>query len=95
MNGRLVAAARPNPRALTRYPQIAPDRRAKSKTFEYIINDYGTGIFDYPKSDRQIGTIATVGGQGCTNGLYGYGKKTFWIVGGADQITEYKVLKKL
>ncbi len=96
VNGRLVTAARPNVSALTRYPTIVPDRRAKSKTFEYIINDYGTyaSIFDYPKSDKQIGTITNVGGQGCTNVLYGYGKKTFWIVAGEDQITEYKVPQK-
>ncbi|MGB8908092.1 MAG: hypothetical protein WCC84_05045, partial [Candidatus Cybelea sp.] len=48
-------------------------------------------IFDYPKSDQQVGTINDVGGQGCTNVLYGYGKKTFWIVAGYNQITEYKV----
>jgi len=52
---------------------ILPDRRAKTKTFDYIINDYGTyaSIFDYPNSDKQIGTIKNVGGQGCTNVLYG------------------------
>jgi hypothetical protein len=96
VNGRLVTAAHPNLSALSRYPTIVPDRHAKSKYFEYIINDYGTyaGIFDYPKSDKQIGKINDVGGQGCTNVLYGYGKKTFWIVAGADQITEYKVPKK-
>ncbi len=96
VNGRLVTAARPNVSALTRYPTIVPDRRAKSKTFEYIINDYGTyaSIFDYPKSDKQIGTINDVGGQGCTNVLYGYGKKTFWIVAGDTEINEYKVPQK-
>ena len=96
VNGRLVTAARPNLSALTRYATIVPDRRAKSKTFEYIINDYGTyaSIFDYPKSDKQIGTINGVGGQGCTNVLYGYGKKTFWNVAGDNQITEYKVPQK-
>jgi hypothetical protein len=92
VNGMLVTAARPNLSPLPRYATIVPDRRAKS-TFEYIINDYATyaGIFDYPKSDQQIGTINDVGGQGCTNVLYGYGKKTFWIVAGASQITEYDV----
>ncbi|HEX4012635.1 MAG TPA: hypothetical protein VHX17_01960, partial [Candidatus Cybelea sp.] len=39
----------------------------------------------------QIGTIENVGGQGCTNVLYGYGKKTFWIVAGPTQIEEFKV----
>jgi hypothetical protein len=96
VNGRLVTAAHANLSVLPRYATIVPDLRVKSKTFEYIISDYGTyaSIFDYPKSDKQIGTITNVGGQGCTNVLYGYGKKTFWIVAGADQITEYKVPKK-
>jgi len=97
VNGRLVTAAHPNLSALSRYATIVPDRHAKSKYFEYIINDYGTfaGIFDYPKSDAQIGKITNVGGQGCTNVLYGYGKKTFWIVAGPSQIAEYKVPQKL
>jgi hypothetical protein len=54
----------------------------------------GTSIFDYPESDRQIGTIANAGGSECTNVLYGYGKNFFWIVAGDTQITEYEVLKK-
>jgi hypothetical protein len=97
VNGRLVTAARANLSALPSYATIVPDRRAKSKIFEYIINFYGTyaSIFDYPKSDQQIGTITNVGGQGCTNVLYGYGKKTFWIVAGTDQISKYAVPKKL
>jgi hypothetical protein len=96
VNGRLVTAAHPNMSVLPPYAAILPDRRAKSKTFEYIINDYGTyaSIFDYPKSTKQIGQITNVGGQGCTNVLYGYGKKIFWIVAGDDQITEYRVPKK-
>jgi hypothetical protein len=91
VNGRLVTAERLSP--LPRYATMLPDRHAKSKTFEYIINFYGTyaSIFDYPKSDKQIGTINNVGGQGCTNLLYGYGKKTFWIVAAYNQITEYRV----
>jgi hypothetical protein len=94
VNGRPVTAARVSP--LPTYATIFPDRHAKSKTFEYIINYYGTyaSIFDYPKSDQEIGSIAGDGGQGCTNVLYGYGKKIFWNVGGSDQITEYKVPKK-
>ena len=96
VNGRLVTAAHPNVSALPRYATIVPNRHAKSKTYEYIINDYGTyaSIFDYPKSDQQIGSITDVGGQGCTNVLYGYGKKTFWIVAGPGQITEYAVPMK-
>ncbi|MGA7355654.1 MAG: hypothetical protein WA431_15395 [Candidatus Cybelea sp.] len=95
VNGRLVTAARP-PGVLPRYATLVPDRHAKSKDFEYIINDYGTfaGIFNYPKSVKEIGQITNVGGQGCTNVLYGYGKKTFWIVAGDTEINEYRVPKK-
>jgi hypothetical protein len=93
VNGRPVTAARLSP--LPTYATIVPDRHAKSKTFEYVFNDYETyaSIFDYPKSTKEIGMIAGDGGQGCTNVLYGYGKKIFWNVGGPDQITEYKVTK--
>ncbi|HEY1653746.1 MAG TPA: hypothetical protein VGF86_01380 [Candidatus Tumulicola sp.] len=95
VNGRLVTLARPNLSGLPRYPATVPDRtaRSKAKFFEYIINVYGSyaSIFDYPKSTKQIGTIDDVGGQGCTNVLHGYGKSTFWIVAGSDQITEYRV----
>jgi hypothetical protein len=94
VNGRLVTAARLSP--LPRYATILPEAKTKSKSFEYVFGDYGSygSIFDYPKSTKQIGTIKGLGGQGCTNVLYGYGKKFFWNVGGPDQITEYKVLKK-
>jgi hypothetical protein len=93
VNGRPVTAARLNP--TPRYATMVPERRAKGKDFEYVINSYGSyaSIFDYPKSVQQIGQINNVGGQGCTNVLYGYGKKTFWIVAGQNQITEYKVEK--
>jgi hypothetical protein len=95
VNGRLVTAARP-PSALPRYATIVPDRHTNSKKFEYIDNEYGSyaSIFDYPKSDQQIGTIPGDGGQGCTNVLYGYGKDIVWNVGGDKQITEYKIPKK-
>jgi hypothetical protein len=91
VNGRPVTAARLSP--LPTYATIVPDRHAKSKTFEYVFNYYETyaSIFDYPKSVQEIGQISGDGGQGCTNVLYGYGKKTFWNVGGQNQITEYKV----
>ncbi len=94
MNGRPVTAERLS--ALPRYATIIPDRHKKSKTFEYVINDYGSyaSIFDYPKSLQEIGMINGAGGQGCTNVLYGYGKKIFWNVAGASQITEYQVPKK-
>jgi hypothetical protein len=92
VNGRLVTAARP-PASLPRYETILPERHRKSKKFEYVINDYGSyaTIFDYPKSDQQIGTVNNVGGQGCTNVLYGYGKKIIWIVAASNQIEEFKV----
>ena len=91
VNGRPVTAARLG--ALPTFATILPDRHVKSKTFEYIFNEYDTyaSIFDYPKSTKEIGTIAGDGGQGCTNVPYGYGKKIFWNVGGPDQITEYDV----
>jgi hypothetical protein len=75
---------------------MLPDRRKKAKTYEYVINYYGTyaSIFDYPKSDSQIGSISGAGGQGCTNVLYGYGKKIIWNVEGPSQIQEYQVVKK-
>jgi len=93
VNGRPVTAARPNLSPLPRYATIVPDRHRRRKHFEYVINFYGTyaSIFDYPKSTKQIGTINNVGGQGCTNVLYGYGRKTFWIVAAYNQITEYTV----
>jgi hypothetical protein len=92
VNGRLVTAARVNMSPLPRYATILPDLHSK-KRFEYVINFYGSyaSIFDYPKSDKQIGTINNVGGQGCTNVLYGYGKKTIWIVAAYNQITEYEI----
>jgi hypothetical protein len=92
VNGRPVTAARLNP--MPRYATMVPDLHA-SKKFEYVINTYGSyaSIFDYPKSVKEIGQISGDGGQGCTNVLYGYGKRIFWNVGGQHQITEYKVPK--
>ncbi len=95
VNGRPVTAARLNP--LPRYAELVPDR-SKSKDYEYIFNFYDSyaGIFDYPKSVQQIGTIYGAGGQGCTNVLYGYGKKIVWNPGRTnDLINEYKVPDKL
>lgn len=98
VNGRLVTAARPHSSARSPYAVLAPDRLpdAQVKHFEYIINDYGTyaSIFDYPKSANQIGSITNVGGQGCTNVLYGYGDKTLWIVAAYNQIEKFRVPKK-
>jgi hypothetical protein len=90
-SGTPVTAARLAP--MPRYTTIVSDRRRRHKKFEYIINDYGSyaSIFDYPKSKQQVGTINNVGGQGCTNVLYGYGKGIIWIVAGSNQIEEFKV----
>ncbi len=93
VNGRPVTAARLG--APPRYTQLVPDRHSRSKHFEYVFNDYGSyaAIFDYPKNTQQVGEIAGDGGQGCTNVLYGYGKKIIWNIGGQNQITEYRVPK--
>jgi hypothetical protein len=91
VNGRPVTAARLNP--LPRYAELVPDK-SKSKNYDYIFNDYDTyaSIFNYPKSVQQIGRITGAGGQGCTNVLYGYGKKIIWNAGRTnDLISEYKV----
>jgi hypothetical protein len=93
-----LTAQRPNFNSRPRYVSNQPDKTLtpNSKYYEYIINDYGSyaTIFDYPKSTKQIGSINDVGGQGCTNVLYGYGKKTFWIMAGDTQMTEYQVPHK-
>jgi hypothetical protein len=98
LNGRPVTAARPNLNGATRYPTILPDlgAGAKTKYFDYIINVYGSyaSIFNYPTGKKQIGTLDDVGGQGCTNVLFGYGKKIVWIVAAYNQITEYSVPTK-
>ncbi len=95
VNGRPVTAARVNLSRPPRYAPTVPDRHSKAP-FEYVIGFYGTyaSIFRYPKSVAQSGTINNVGGQGCTNVLYGYGKKIVWIVAAYNQITEYEVPKK-
>ncbi len=91
VNGRLVTAARANLSAPPRFATIVPDR-LPGRQHEYIINDYASyaAVFDYPKSTDRIGKIKDVGGQGCSDVLYGYGKRTFWIVAGPEQITEYQ-----
>jgi hypothetical protein len=98
MSGMLTTAARPNLGLLPRNLAMPATRTpiSSSKYYEYIGNDYGTyvGIFDYPKSDDEIGKIAGGGGQLCTHVFYGYGTKTFWNVAGQDAITEYSVPKK-
>jgi hypothetical protein len=96
LNGRPVTAARASLGPPPRFATLAPDLIAGHKR-EYVLNYYDTyaSIFNYPKGDSQVGTIDGLGGQGCANVLYGYGKGTFWNVGGSDQITEYKVRKNV
>jgi hypothetical protein len=91
VNGRPVTAARLNP--LPRYAELVPDK-SKSKDYEYVFNTYGSyaSEFNYPKSTTMINQIYGAGGQGCTNVVYGYGKKIIWNAGRTnDLITEYKV----
>jgi hypothetical protein len=102
LNGRPVTAARA-PSAMPRFATILPDRHGRHKKYEYVFGEYGTyaGIFHYPKSTEMVGQLDGVGGQGCTNVLYGYGKKIIWNPGRQNGgITEYavpsnKVLKTL
>ncbi|MFZ0364104.1 MAG: hypothetical protein WAL67_07850 [Candidatus Cybelea sp.] len=96
MNGRPVTAARLS--ATPRYETIVPDRHRRLKHFEYVFNFYGSyaSIFNYPKSTAMIGQLNGAGGQGCTNVLYGYGKKIFWNPGRRGElIDEYQVPQKL
>lgn len=91
VNGRPTTAARLSP--LPRFAQLVPDKKS-SKDYEYIINYYGTyaSMFNYPKSTQMVGQLNGAGGQGCTNVLYGYGKKIIWNAGRTgDLITEYQV----
>src|SRR5580700_5978491 len=95
VNGSPVTAARLNP--LPSYAELVPDR-SRTKNYEYIINYYGpyASMFNYPKSTAMIGKINGAGGQGCTNVLYGYGKKIIWNAGRTnDLIDEYEVPNKL
>src|SRR5579863_2816824 len=96
VNGRPITAARLSP--MPRYVELVPDK-SKAKTYEYVFNDYGSyaAIFDYPKGTAMIGQITGLGGQGCTNALYGYGKKIFWNPGrlSTGGIQEYRVPKRL
>jgi hypothetical protein len=94
VNGRPVTAARASLGAPPRFATILPDRRRGHKKYEYIFGYYGSyaGIFHYPKSTAMVGELDGAGGQGCTNVLYGYGKKIIWNAGRTnDLITEYEV----
>jgi hypothetical protein len=80
---------------MPRFATILPDVLKKhKKKFEYIFSFYGSfaSIFDYPKSNAMIGQLNGVGGQGCTNVLFGYGNKILWNPGRTNGgITEYAV----
>ena len=99
IDGRAVTAARPNSSGFSHYVPIAAELNPnviKAKDFEYVINfyiSYAT-IFHYPVSAKQTGTLENVGGQGCTNVLYGYGKRTFWIMTSNSDMGEYVVPKR-
>jgi hypothetical protein len=93
INGRPVTAERVGLAAP--YALSLPDpKKASKKDFEFVFNQYDTyaSVFDYPKSTEMVTQINGLGGQGCTNALYGYGKGIFWNVGGQDQIEEFKVV---
>ena len=95
MNGRPVTAERLNP--LPRFAQLVPDKLNPRK-HEYIFNTYQSfaGIFNYPKGTAEVGQISGAGGQGCTNVLFGYGKKIFWNAQRTDDLlVEYKVPSKM
>lgn len=91
VNGRPVTAERLSPSP--RYAQLVPDHSLKNK-YEYVFNDYGSyaSEFNYPHSTSMIAQITGAGGQGCTNAIYGYGKKIMWNAGRSNNvITEYSV----
>ena len=98
INGRPVTAARVNLNRLPYYRANVPNVKtdAKAKYFVYTINFYGSfaSIFHYPTNVNQTGEINDVGGQGCTNVLHGYGRRTFWIMAAFNQMTEYVVPHK-
>ena len=98
VNGRPVTAARLSLTRLPYYRTNVPDVKtnAKAKYFVYTINFYGSfaSIFHYPTNTQQTGEINDVGGQGCTNVLHGYGRRTFWIMAAFNNMTEYVVPHK-
>jgi hypothetical protein len=73
----------------------------KKQPYQFIpgFGSGGIAIFDYPKSDSQIGSISSpLAAQGeCTDVTYGTGKKTFWVTSSTSApgaIDEFKVLSK-
>ncbi|MGA9419276.1 MAG: hypothetical protein WBV40_09005 [Candidatus Cybelea sp.] len=97
INGMLITAAHPSFGVRNHLVPMAPDKNDKKKALYQYAASFGDGslaVFDYPKSDKQIGSIGDISEvQGeCTNVLFGAGKKTFWVtVSGTDQIDELKV----
>lgn len=94
VNGRPVTAERLSP--LPRFAQLHPDHSLKNK-YEYVFNEYGSyaSVFNYPNGTGMVAQIQGLGGQGCTNATFGYGKKIFWNAGRTnDVISEYKVPQK-
>jgi hypothetical protein len=95
VNGKPSTARRFNP--LPTYANLVPEKKA-GKDYEYVFNEYQSyaGEFDYPKSTQMITKVNGLGGQGCTNAQFGYGKKIYWNAGRNGQspdylITEYQV----
>jgi hypothetical protein len=98
INGMLITAAHPNFGVRNHLVPTVPDKNDKKKVlYQYAANFGDTSsllVFDYPKSDKQIGSIGDISEiQGeCTNVPFGAGKKTFWVTAsGTDQIDEFKV----
>jgi hypothetical protein len=97
INGMLITAAHPNFGVRNHLVPMAPDKNDKKKALYQYAASFGDGslaVFDYPKSDKQIGSIGNISeAQGaCANVLFGAGKKTFWVTAsGTDQIDEFKV----
>ena len=90
VNGRPVTAARLNP--LPRYRALVPDREIEEVRVHHQRLRSVRKHVQLSRKHPEVGQINGAGGQGCTNVLYGYGKKIIWNAGRTnDQITEYKV----
>ncbi len=85
VSGRPVTAAKIG-NAAPRFDSILAPKH--SKDYEYIFNDYGSygSQFNYPASIDMVGQVDGAGGQGCTNVLYGYGKKIYWNAGRTNNV---------
>jgi hypothetical protein len=97
INGMLITAAHPNFGVRNHLVPMAPDKNNKKRAlYQYApsFDDGSLAVFDYPKSDKQIGSIGDISeAQGeCTNVLFGSGKKTFWVTSSGGLTTdEFKV----